>query len=240
MSAREKQPAFEEGSAIVSHMKSSQEVRSGFGCVRPLSLATALTTLAGFLDATAFIALDHLYVSFMSGNSTQLGISLTLGNLRDTLSIAVVIIAFVLGAVCGTRISDNGNNAPIVCSLATETAFRLAAMILALAHQTEASLVLVAAAMGLQNCLHQLVGGADVGKGFITGALFSFGQSLARFGDGISQWRTAGSNLLSWLAFVVGAVSGAVALDRIGITACVGAACLFAFAVLAAVRFRLL
>ena len=35
----------------------------------PLTLATILTVLAGFLDAAAYIELNHLYVSFMSGNS---------------------------------------------------------------------------------------------------------------------------------------------------------------------------
>jgi uncharacterized membrane protein YoaK (UPF0700 family) len=58
--------------------------------------------------------------------------------------------------------------------------------------------------MGAQNALHQIVAGADVGKGFITGALFALGQSLAFWLRRRTPMSQAASNLLSWLAFVAG------------------------------------
>ena len=41
-------------------------------------LALLLTAIAGFLDAIGYAQLHHLFVSFMSGNSTHLGMSLAL------------------------------------------------------------------------------------------------------------------------------------------------------------------
>ena len=64
--------------------------------------------------------------------------------------------------------------------LGAEILFFLAAIALALFHRDRSALALVATAMGMQSALHQLVSGADVGKSFITGALFDLGQAIAR------------------------------------------------------------
>ena len=39
-----------------------------------LALACALSALAGYVDGIGFIHLGGLFVSFMSGNSTRLGV----------------------------------------------------------------------------------------------------------------------------------------------------------------------
>ena len=39
-------------------------------------LACALSALAGYVDAIGFLHLNGMYVAFMSGNSTRLGVSL--------------------------------------------------------------------------------------------------------------------------------------------------------------------
>ncbi|MFX6760099.1 DUF1275 family protein, partial [Acinetobacter baumannii] len=43
---------------------------------RNILLACALSGLAGFVDGIGFLHLGGLFVSFMSGNSTHLGVSL--------------------------------------------------------------------------------------------------------------------------------------------------------------------
>lgn len=40
-----------------------------------LTQATIMTALAGFVDAVGYRAMGHLYLSFMSGKSTQLGMA---------------------------------------------------------------------------------------------------------------------------------------------------------------------
>jgi len=46
---------------------------------RNIALACALSALAGYVDAIGFLHLGGLFVSFMSGNSTRLGVSLADG-----------------------------------------------------------------------------------------------------------------------------------------------------------------
>ena len=47
---------------------------------RNIVLACALSALAGYVDGIGFIHLGGLFVSFMSGNSTRLGVSLAQAN----------------------------------------------------------------------------------------------------------------------------------------------------------------
>jgi uncharacterized membrane protein YoaK (UPF0700 family) len=47
---------------------------------RNLALACALSAMAGYVDGIGFLHLGGLFVSFMSGNSTRLGVSLAEGN----------------------------------------------------------------------------------------------------------------------------------------------------------------
>ena len=42
-------------------------------------LAATLSALAGYVDAVGFMTLGGFFVSFMSGNSTRLGVGLALG-----------------------------------------------------------------------------------------------------------------------------------------------------------------
>jgi len=235
-----KQLAIVEDFKIASNTTSPDEMRAGVQPAQQLMLATALTALAGFLDAVAFIALNHVYVSFMSGNSTRLGISIASGDAGNTMSLALVVIAFVLGTCSGTWLSENKTGRATLLILTAETSTLFGAWLFASSGQLVSSLVLIAAAMGMQNCLHQLVGGADVGKGFITGALFGLGQALARAASGPSHWRTAGSNFLSWGAFVVGAAVGVMVLHRTGTSTCIGLTFAFALGILTAKRFRVL
>ena len=50
---------------------------------RNIALACALSALAGYVDGIGFLHLGGLFVSFMSGNSTRMGVSLAAGALAD-------------------------------------------------------------------------------------------------------------------------------------------------------------
>jgi len=140
-------------------------------------------------------------------------------NWSDVLLAGVVIGSFVVGACLATIICEVSNRFEILAVLNSELLVFLVALALAVSAYDRTALVLVALAMGAQNTLHQIVAGADVGKGFITGTLFALGQSLAfwlRRRKPISQ---AASNLLSWLAFIGGAAVGTLVLGAIGLIA---------------------
>src|SRR5499427_722044 len=71
------------------------------GQARGLMLAGFLAALAGMVDAIGYLRLGHLFVSFMSGNSTQLGVAVGGGDLTEVGVIAELIALFVLGAAAG-------------------------------------------------------------------------------------------------------------------------------------------
>ncbi len=200
---------------------------------RHLFFATLMTAIAGYLDAVGYFQLGHLYVSFMSGNSTQLGMALADG--RNVALILAIIGAFVLGSALGTFVADGDADLAFATILAGEVLALLGAILLALFGMDRIGLALVAVAMGMQNTLHQVIAGADIGKGFITGALFGFGQALARHLRGTAKLAQSLSNLLSWGAFVGGVVLGAWTLAAIGVPAALAVAALALGAATAAI-----
>src|SRR6202521_2535065 len=68
---------------------------------RGLVLAALLSALAGFVDVIGYLHLSGLFISFMSGNSTQLAASLGQRDLAEAAAIAELIALFVLGAAAG-------------------------------------------------------------------------------------------------------------------------------------------
>ncbi|WP_164885699.1 YoaK family protein [Paenirhodobacter populi] len=186
---------------------------------RQLAFATLLTGLAGFVDAVGYVQLGHFYLSFMSGNSTHLGMSLAVSGWADAVTAGAIILAFVMGAFLGTLLYDKGGLLRVIVVLAAELAIFLIAIALATRGSVGAALIPVAAAMGTQNVLRQIIAGADVGKGFISGSLFGLGQSLAGLVQGKSRGRQAVANGLSWVAFVMGVVLGTSVFAAIGLPA---------------------
>jgi oxalate decarboxylase len=130
-------------------------------------------------------------------------------------SASLVIAAFVLGASLGTITADRAGEGRILAVLSAEFLVLLIAFGLALSGYPRAALFVVAAAMGMQNAVHQLIAGADVGRSFITGALFGLGQSLAQILVGKGCMRRAMLLASSWLAFASGAVAGSVAFAAV-------------------------
>lgn len=185
---------------------------------------TVLTVLAGFLDATAYAELNHLYVSFMSGNSTHLGLSLGASNFQGAIAVMMIVAAFVLGAALGSFLADHFAAEPLRAILKVEVVLLGTATLLSLGGATHIALVVVTASMGLQNAMHQVVAGADVGKSFITGILFNLGRSLSQLFSRKGNMRQLAATAFSWVAFVSGATLGALAVGAFGLDICLAAA----------------
>ena len=71
---------------------------------RNISLACALSALAGYVDGIGFLHLGGLFVSFMSGNSTRMGVSLAEGQWLSAAEAFGLIALFVIGAAAGSLI----------------------------------------------------------------------------------------------------------------------------------------
>ena len=120
---------------------------------RNISLACALSALAGYVDAVGFLHLRGLYVSFMSGNSTRMGVALAQGQWVSASESLALIALFVIGAGAGSLIvlGHGVHRQPWV--LLAEAAL-LAAGALAYAFDLpNAAIAAIVLAMGLENAV---------------------------------------------------------------------------------------
>ena len=185
---------------------------------RNVVLACALSALAGYVDGIGFIYLGGLFVSFMSGNSTRMGVSLAEGHWYDAAQALGLIALFVTGAACGSLIVlGRGANRQAWILL-------VEAALLAVAGASDAlgfplgAIAAIVLAMGLENAVFQIGGGVGLGLTYVTGALVKVGQLIASALKGGARWAWV-PNLLLWSALVVGAVCGALAYGAVGLTA---------------------
>jgi uncharacterized membrane protein YoaK (UPF0700 family) len=195
---------------------------------------TGITLIAGYLDAIGFRTLQGLYVSFMSGNSTRLGAALAGSNFQTVGAGAAVILSFVFGAFVGALVFNFSGRARLAALFACEAALVGLAATLIAGGAGFFSLLFVVVAMGMQNNAQHTLNGAGLGKSFVTGTLFGCGRSLALWVLGKADSTAALEFAGAWLAFISGVVTGAFALDIIGLPAALSVAgvalLMFAFA----------
>ena len=65
----------------------------------------ALSGLAGYVDAVGYVQSKGFFVSFMSGNSTRLGVGIA-GSLPDALAASGLIVAFIIGVTGGSLLGE--------------------------------------------------------------------------------------------------------------------------------------
>jgi uncharacterized membrane protein YoaK (UPF0700 family) len=185
---------------------------------RNLALACALSALAGYVDGIGFLHLGGMFVSFMSGNSTRLGVNLAEGRWSNAAEAIGLIALFVTGAACGSLIvtGRGANRQPWV--LLVEAALLAAAALCYALGFSDTAIGAMVLAMGLENAVFQIEGGAGLGLTYITGALVKVGQLLAAALTGGARWAWL-PNLLLWAALVAGAVCGAMAYHWINLAA---------------------
>src|SRR5258707_9719591 len=186
--------------------------------IRNVALACALSALAGYVDASVFRHLGGLFVSFMSGNSTQLGVSLSQAQWPGAAKSLGLIALFVIGAAAGSLIVlGRGVNRQPWVLLAEASLLAAGALCYAfgLSNVAVAAIVL---AMGLENAVFQIEGGAGLGLTYVTGALVKVGQLAAEALRGGARWGWA-PNLLLWAALVAGSLCGAVGYHWVNLAA---------------------
>ncbi len=185
---------------------------------RNLALACALSALAGYVDGIGYLHLGGLFVSFMSGNSTRLGVSLAERGWSNAAEALGLIALFVAGAACGSLIvlGRGANRQPWV--LLVEAALLAAAALCYASGFSNVAIAAIVLAMGLENAVFQIDGGAGLGLTYVTGALVKVGQLLAAALTGGARWGWL-PNLLLWAALVAGSVCGAMAYHWLNLAA---------------------
>ncbi|MFG6278356.1 YoaK family protein [Microbacterium sp. 5K110] len=175
-----------------------------------LAISAALAGVAGYVDAIGFLDTGGLFVSFMSGNSTQAAVEVFGPGAAVALASAGIIAAFVFGvAVGGVAATLLARPRAWIVGGAT-VAVALVAVLAFGGETTLWRVALLAAGMGALNTLFLADGRARVAITYSTGTLVSLGLALAAAATGGSRraWRRP---LLLWSSLVGGAVVGAVA-----------------------------
>jgi uncharacterized membrane protein YoaK (UPF0700 family) len=171
------------------------------------SMADVLTAgifafLAGATDVYGVSILRDIFVSFMSGNTTMLGIALGNGDWARAGLIAECVGLFVVGSAAGAIIDLRVHRwqKPVV---AVTVAVMLTLPCLRPAWAAAAYVL----AMGALNAAMNRVGGAAIGLTYVTGTLVKLGQGLGQALCGHPEgWRWL-VHLPMWLSLLAGAVA---------------------------------
>ena len=197
-------------------------------------LAYGLSFVAGLTDAVGYLQSGGYFVSFMSGNSTRLGVGLSSAESSALLAgglIAAFLGGVFAGSLLGARLGANRRPA-IIAGIA---ALLFAGTTILLLGYSLVALLVVAAAMGMENTIFEADGEVAIGLTYMTGALVKMGQHLAGTPAGAHR----GSWLpfaLIWLSLASGAALGALLYRVIGpVTLLISA---IAMALLAAATWR--
>ena len=178
-------------------------------------VAVALAALAGFVDAIGFIASGGFFVSFMSGNSTRLGIGILTS--RDAAFLAIgLILSFVAGVTLASLVRGRREGAQWIVLLLAGLALAVAAAL----HRflpTPVVLPIVALAMGAENVVFAGKGQV-VALTYMTGTLVRVGQQLAEAIGGGDRWGWVPFALM-WCGLIAGGALGTWAALTIGLDA---------------------
>lgn len=193
---------------------------------RVRALAACFSGVAGYVDAIGFLVTGGFFVSFMSGNSTRLGIGLAEGSSSAGIA-AALIVTFVVGVMTGAitgRIAKV-HRRPAVLGLVTA----LLAAAVGLHWMGFGALVAIpmVLAMGAENTVFAEDGEVRIGLTYMTGTLVKVGKRLVAAGLGGDPYGWA-PFLLLWSGLLLGAIIGALAYRSFGVNALAGAVAVMA------------
>jgi uncharacterized membrane protein YoaK (UPF0700 family) len=190
-------------------------------------LAAVLALIAGFIDAYGMITYG-VFVSFMSGNTTQTGYQTAEGAFGPASLSALAILFFVLGSFAATLLAQftERHARRLVYGVVAVALAAIVALTELGALPGWAAIASISFAMGIMNNALSRVGAQAVSVAFLTGALSRLGVSLALalrrapLPDSEGPWDThlRRAVLLArlWLAFLVGALLSGMATPRYG------------------------
>jgi uncharacterized membrane protein YoaK (UPF0700 family) len=182
-------------------------------------LAIFLAFIAGYLDAAGLLKWK-IYVSFMSGNTTQLGVALSSGKLLVIITTIAVISCFVLGIYAGTCLSLWKG-----CKIQTLPFYIVSGILIlytAVSHyydiNTVLSIAIIGFSTGIMNTIVTSVGNQKVNTDFVTGTLNSLARNTAMFNmssdeTNRKQYKLNAVRLvLLWTGFISGAFTASLLL----------------------------
>jgi uncharacterized membrane protein YoaK (UPF0700 family) len=191
-----------------------------------LGIGLVFTACAGFIDAVGLLELGGYFVSFMSGNTTQLGVGLGGLGLGIALPFSLVVMFFA-GSLAGSLLALSSRRWGPAAALGLVLAVLLVSTALAALVGIRQAMLALAIAGGAQNAVLPPRGAARLGATFVSGTLFAAGQDLARALRGLApRWRWL-QHLLVWASLCGGAAVGAVVEAHWGVPALLAPAAVY-------------
>lgn len=174
-------------------------------------LAIALAGLAGFVDATGFLSAGGYFTSFMSGNTTRLGVDIARFS-TEWLVPAGLLCGFIVGVTLGAMIAERAGQRRKTAVL---TAVFLLLVTAAVLREFNLAAFLAASvlAMGALNNVFRRNGEVTVGLTYMTGALVRLGQGIAARITGRKDAARFDSGAL-WCGLAAGSLAGAFAFTH--------------------------
>lgn len=181
---------------------------------RGLLFTVILAGLSGWVDATGFLQWHGLFVSFMSGNTTTLGVLIGATHWIDALTPLSVLSAFVAGVTVGELVGgSNARQAPALVLMLVATLLGTAAIV-DLHNPGLGASALLAFGMGVQSAAIHQVGSANLAVTYVTGTLVNIGRGIADVVTGRKDWRHVVPYGMLWLGLLLGAIGGGLVASR--------------------------
>jgi uncharacterized membrane protein YoaK (UPF0700 family) len=180
---------------------------------RDTAQATILTVIAGIADAVGYITMGGVFAANMTGNTVLAGIAAAQRNYTDAWHHLAPLVAFFLGAML-SRLLLRLSHRP-TAGLLVEAA--LLAIVGFLTLDREVAVMIVAVAMGVQASAITHFAGSAVSTVVVTSTLARTADALLdRLWPGETKQLPAVANMpllgLTWMGYLVGAVTGALLL----------------------------
>jgi uncharacterized membrane protein YoaK (UPF0700 family) len=207
----------------------AQTPRSG----APRSFSFALLAAAGWADAVGFLMFAQLYVSFMSGDATQLGVTAGDGKLGPAAKLLIAQAVFVLGALLGRQLRLSTPDYSRRILLAVNAVLLALVALLGNGILAVPAFAVAVLAMGAQNTILHTAAGVPVGS-MVTGTLARLGENICDRMNG--RPAPIVENFGQWASFVLAALAGTFAYRLAGAAAFLVPALINAFLVWPASR----
>jgi len=193
--------------------------------------AKCLALVAGYVDGYALHVLNN-YVSFMSGNTTFVGLNAGQGNFAAALPPGLAIAGFLAGSFAGSLLSHSEYRHARRLLFAVSAGLLALFVVLNFALNFQRSLnanlgiAMLSLAMGLLNPAVTRIGTEPLSLTFVTGTLNKIGGHLALAarrerpsdaeGARDTHLRRALLEGCIWAGFLAGAVLSGLAVSRLG------------------------
>ena len=186
------------------------------------ALASCLALIAGYLDGYGLLVLGT-YVSFMSGNTTTIGLRSGQHNFHAALPSAVAVLSFVTGSFLGNLFNQSRlrNSHRLTFGVIAGLLATVAGLEQHSQWNPSAEIAVLSLAMGMMNAALSKVGAESVSLTFMTGTLNRIGGHLAAAAvrkpipsgedPGDSHLARARIDAGVWSAFLVGAALSGMA-----------------------------